>query len=1217
MTLSPSCVCRMPVSLNEQSLTVSQRSNSVPASGVTAAAAPPIAGVAEGLARSMLGQLAVLDETELSTQPLQWSKFDRQFLQTPLTLKSANGSRRLQVSIAGLLRALGAPQARLRGSTVNHWDAPSPERDIDLALDCSSDSLNVVRDEAETRLGTYLVERIRADEVQPVGNPVNKQSKKSSKKSINKQSNRLAKQPVQRSDLPTVEGGLPAPTGRALLEHFALARRTVEDRYSEFYKLQLGHKHADSHQIDLVFAKRLGVSFDVVHASSELHFNTQRKTVSAHHLYPASLLKWLDNSHLLWFHPQVQGGLARLNIKCTKGPQVYLLQEDLLPHLIESARNEVGLDGKTNALQQFAKTVLHHVSKMPADKQARFWCLVLNRLNAQAAMEGEESTTIPDLRQHLMDWSRSPSDVNADAAAVWQALLNDLTQRPLTDVALQRVAKLTQGLSVGHDFKTALGQWWARHPDLSSLIEDYFKEAHSVSLPPPLVLLSCLRDLPLGLDVRSTLCVQVLLPCVRAAVSQAKLDSSIRGADKDALQAICQRLSNPEHYECADALHMAIESPSKVTVDRWSKSFQGLMEQGNFDLCLDMIRNLNPLPLHEKLLLEMSSKLSLFPVDYLATQVTPGQDALLEGLIDVCDGLQEAKAGLSGRTTYSGTANQFYTKWLDVVSQSPYASHLIQRFGKWDAVCLSQFHVLLGAEGQVLIAKPGVEGMYKNGLLYLGDTVLKATNFNSDLVPYGRFTLKANGYPGIECERKCAGDPFQIKTQWSVSVIESTQGVQFFARLIEFLAPIKLGEKDETLKIKFEIQAKSTATEFIPSLDGFEGLVLNLCNEGRIDYCYPGKLERVCLHIQNGRPSHLVISQYREYELATLRVPYPTVDAPDFLGAVQERVTGLDGAELTTINALSGEVEKVAKGPYSFEMGALYGEVSIESKVLGFTYQGLALDMFILGDGVLKFNATGNLLTVPKLMASESLRLTVIKALVKIDKSSPHLLRQLGGNGLWNDSRNLPPADFKGFVNQEGDLYHLMAYKSGPFLLGFLRQKGLTEIASWVEVTGRFYWVDRTLGPILDVEILESLKLQKMLFNVTPNLVVLPHGPHTYYSINTQGEPELARVPRNFSSYLGYEMPDHPSMHSRVSPAQLLEPQSGQFKLCMGLSVPVGDARQSHHLELNLDAESGQSDLEVIVSSLSPGGGSTSVLHSPEVVGVQNFLVDLDRSEWI
>lgn len=1217
------CVDEMPFSVSEAGTVAGPSASQTQPQGQKAlstqpGALPPLMDAAEGLAQAMLKQLTVVDQAEPSRETLAWKKFDKCFLQTPLTLKDADGQRRLTVTIAGLLRALGTAQLRLRGSTVNHWEELSPQRDIDLAVDWTGCGLEDLPREVEPKIAAYL-ESCGNGGAGPSANQASMQQrrpKKASNKAASNVSKALSERKLKKQDEKAFNApGIPVASGRALMEHFTLARRVVDGPHSAFYKLQLGHKHADSHQIDLLVAQKLGVSFDVVHASSELHINTQRKQVSVHHLYPASLLAWLDRNQLLWFHPQVQGGLARLNIKCTKGPQVYLLQEDLLPHLIEAASHENGANGRSNALQQFAYTVLNHVGRMPAAKQLAFWRLVLRSLDAQT---GVDSLAV---RQQVMDWSRLLTDRSNKPDyenSGWGGFLSDMLSEPLTEQTSQRIGKLSQGLAVGHDFQSAMGRWWANNPEIKSLIESYFKEAHCVSLPSAGVLLDCLRDLPLGLDVRSALCTQVLIPCIQSVLIQAGCDLSMvnpqppqvltQPGHLDQLHGIYRQLCNPEHHECVDALQMAVDNPSKASVDKWAKAFQGLIDQGRVDLCVDMLRKLKPFPLNEKLLLEMSTQLAAVDEGLMESHLIPDQDEQLKGLIQVCQGLQEASGCLSGRTPSTSSAKLFFTAWLDVVSRCPFASHLLQNIEGRDGVCLSAFHIMFGAEGEVLIAKPGVEGMYKGGLLYLGDTVLKSTNFNSDWVPYGRFSLKSNGYPRVECERKCASDPFQIKTQWSVGEINSNAAVPFFAQLVELLAPLNLGDPDETGKIKFELQAESRGMQFYPSPDGFESLLLNLCNEGTIEYAYPGKLEKACLTIRNSRPDHVVLTHYREYEMATLHVPYPKGDGEGFLNSVSIPLLAFEDARLSTTSPLTGEVEKQIIGPYNFEMGAVYGPAVLDSKRHGFTYRGLALDMYILGDGVLEFHATGNSLNVPQLTTSASLRLAFIKAMVQIDKASPHLLRQTDCVGLWNDSRKLPPADFRGFVNQEGDIYHLMAFKSGAYLLGFLRQKGIADVHEWVELTGRFYWIDRSLGPVMDVEILENLKLQLLRFEVSPKLMVLPHGPHSYCPLDEQGEPRSGVFQRNYSSYLGYELPDHPALHSQVRREQLLEHKSGQFKLCMGLSVPQDGGRQSHHLEMNLDSEAGYSDLEITFTSKDLHVEPRTVLHSPEVVGVQLFM---------
>lgn len=434
-----------------------------------------LAGAAADLANSLMASLSAgnLSQASLSRsdqsnssqslgrlnsqgEPLQYKRFENTFLRRPLKIAGAGGKAQIQISILDLLNALGLSKASLKGSTVDQWKVDQWQRDIDLLIPVS---------DCQQSKAAFLAALAQC-----------------------------------------------APDEQAA--GFLLNERTIDQGGSRFYKVQLGHPVRGNHRVDLVFAEKMDFKFDVLQASSEIEFDTQQRSASLMRVERESVLNWLSQKGLLFFNPEILGGVGRLSIYCSKGV-TQLLQPHVLHQFVQ--------DAEPQELSGFIKRQFQALDKMTEPQQQAFWLAVVECLTSQLN-QAVENQPAKFLLQGLSEWAKVeiPTD-----------LLEHLK------VAPELYKKLSIGKKCGGDIQTDTKNWLNTcvqndSLELGHLTLKLFLDVLGVRMVPPDTLLNALNDLPMDIEPNSPTLIHGILPALEY------LKGSI--ADTDSNQATVLQL---------------------------------------------------------------------------------------------------------------------------------------------------------------------------------------------------------------------------------------------------------------------------------------------------------------------------------------------------------------------------------------------------------------------------------------------------------------------------------------------------------------------------------------------------------------------------------------------------------------------------------------------------------------------------------------------------
>ncbi|NJM32711.1 MAG: hypothetical protein HC848_07495 [Limnobacter sp.] len=211
----------------------------------------------------------------------------------------------LKASLKELFHALGVSQGWLKGSTAHVWNTASKDavhKDIDFQYcpppEYDQDLLVAVRE----RLATFLQRVFSAQHCAPT-----------------------QKRPV----------------AHALLKNWVFfLPNQANTRHRVLFSLGSSDRPGCS-KIDFNCSRSQALSNDTSNHSKALWFNLEAKTAEEQGSVCDALRKWLNNESLLWFVPEIEGGLKRLHKRLvqasTQSPNVLLLQKNIAQHYLQKA----------------------------------------------------------------------------------------------------------------------------------------------------------------------------------------------------------------------------------------------------------------------------------------------------------------------------------------------------------------------------------------------------------------------------------------------------------------------------------------------------------------------------------------------------------------------------------------------------------------------------------------------------------------------------------------------------------------------------------------------------------------------------------------------------------------------------------------------------------------------------------------------------------------
>lgn len=935
-------------------------------------------------------------------QALQYKSFENTFLRRPLKLASMGGRAHIQISILDLLNALGISKASLKGSNVDHWKTDQWQRDIDLLIpvsDCSQSKEALLAALAQC-----------------------------------------------------------APEERH--SAFLLNERKVDQGGSTFYKVQLGHSIHGHHRVDLVFAEKMDFKFDVLQASSEIEFNTQRRSASLTRVERASVLNWLKQYGLLFFNPGILGGVGRLSIYCSKGV-TQLLQPQLLQHFVE--------DAEPRELSDFVQRQFQSLEKMGGRQQQAFWlalaeCLIIQVENHENESDGDHQTIqqASHLIESLLGWGRvkTPAD-----------LLSQLKQDP------EFYKRLSTGKQCGCDIRDYMKVWLPASAEnspstLRYLTSKLFMDVLGVRMVPPELLLSALSDLPLDIESNSPTLMHGILPALEHLKT-----SGLSGLEQESalqLERHLQELRHLPHKRCLDWLkhrpdlsvvenrmvlqqhlmacveHISLPNESgssnellfKIILD--IEKCAGLKKSNrNYSLIFDVFQNssldlilpdVNTIPdfdadpclsLKDALLIfcKVGAVVQRMAVERFAGKPSGGS---IGAVSDLLRKLFDANTELGSRFAFDKK------KLIWFKSEEPSQNQLDWA---WDhgssRVVLVDKHALAN---QVINWSDGVES---HGM-----------SWNSDYRPDADHSISADGYPPMHLAANPHTLVWHCHAPWKVKDWQSVPVKAYIKIMLDHYQRL-FGELSASTQMKLpeaDLTLNTPYPDNMPNLRGpeFETSIVNHLSQAVFCLKIPDRDQQLTLILSGQQPLMLEVSPYRADPQRKMIISF-TDPHNVMICHINSGLAGLDP-------------HPSFYAPFNPALGQLQGLGYCEDSERGFRFSGLILGDQMIGPGVVRFSSFEHPFPLPNQLEGKVIPpdLLEIMGLILFDNADQIAAFHLNDIQM-GEGRPLPD-QFKGFVYFEQADYRMRGYVSNAVFVGeiALRETPVAGSPVWVVSMGRF-----------------------------------------------------------------------------------------------------------------------------------------------------------------
>ncbi|MCQ8896922.1 hypothetical protein NQT62_10815 [Limnobacter humi] len=373
-------------------------------------------------------------------------------LDRALTLRSGPQSTIRGFRLRDLLEFLKIPTLALKGSSVFTYREPAPLQDIDLQIpagDC------MAADWPQQTLSN-----IRAF---------------------------FQQQATKRGEL------LDSKTLDRLVRISRLASQDGNTWKRVVFSLGYGQPSPGHSSVDVTCSRDNTLGYDTLNASRALVIRRAECSVVQTDVISPPLLAWLNRHGYLWFNPQMEGGLRRLNYRLSKNDRSVCLQPAIFQHFLDKA--------DPNELTDVLIHLLHTAVEVPgprAEAMARIWRGLLNHLST---LQGEAQNTLAEsITQGLLEWTGT-----ADLMMLGNALESENN--------LAHVQHLHQACTRALNLRTDIRTWLQQHPTLArKAIRDHGQQAMRVELVQPADFFEALDSwVHLG-DIPESELVQVLRP---------------------------------------------------------------------------------------------------------------------------------------------------------------------------------------------------------------------------------------------------------------------------------------------------------------------------------------------------------------------------------------------------------------------------------------------------------------------------------------------------------------------------------------------------------------------------------------------------------------------------------------------------------------------------------------------------------------------------------